>query len=299
MTETLAISTNYQVKFTNKEPVSVSEIIASLQGYEKLLKRVGPFIEESFKGIEVVNIDVYVATLESGSWIQKFLVKVFFQEQEDYDQASQVASKIINNNRVIQGVVCIGVGALLYHGVATVLGPSKPSVNIQAYNGAVVQTGGTMNITKDSIDTILKGISDPKTLGKEAINALTPAYSDKDAIIEIEGQSTLTITQGFLQEAPTEYEPPQPIEISQKYTDVEIEIWASDRESNTKSWAGVVPGVVSKRVRFVLDDSVNPAALHGKLRVTADIEVTSKLVKAKKEYVPKVVLIEQIGKEKP
>ncbi len=60
-------------------------------------------------------------------------------------------------NKILTGAVCVGVAAYIGFGLRGTLAPSAPQVHIEAYNGAVVQTGGTMNISKETIEKILAG----------------------------------------------------------------------------------------------------------------------------------------------
>jgi len=197
-------------------------------------------------------------------------------------------------SKALTTVVALGIGSFIGFGIHNALPTKAPQNNIQAYNGAIVQLGGTMNISKDAIDSILKGVKDKKTLARQSIDAISPAFEDKDAIIEIAGLPELTIPRQFIDESPEEYEIPQPSEIVKKYIAVDVDIYASDKESNDKTWAGIVPGIVSNRVRFILGKNIDPSKIHGKLRIKADIEVTSILKKGKKEYKAKTVNILEI-----
>jgi len=291
--ETFDVTIRYRVKYTNKEPVPIVEIVNSLQAYEKLLKRTGPFIEKSFEGSKVTDIQVYVSNLESGSLKESFLIKVFFENEEDYEQFKDVTLKLMTS-KALTTVVSVGVGACLAYGVMNVLPGNKAPIHIEAYNGAIVQLGGTMNLSKDGIDSILTKVTDKKTLGKEAIDALSPSFEDKDAIIEVTDHPELNIVRGFIDESPAEYKPPQPSEIIKMFSDVEVEIYASDRDNNDKAWAGIVPGIAPHRVKFILDESIDPGLIHGKLRIRADIKVTSTLIKSKKEYRTKLVYISEV-----
>ena len=77
--ETVIVDVPYSIKFTNKEPIPVEELVASLLAYDRLIKRVGPFIEEAHPGVYVVDIDVLITKIEAGSITEELLVRILFK----------------------------------------------------------------------------------------------------------------------------------------------------------------------------------------------------------------------------
>lgn len=291
----------YKVHFTNKEPIPIDAVVESLLAYEKLLKRVGPFIEQAYEGIYVEDIEVLLSKIESGSLFEDFLVKVVFGSEETKDKAIEVAAEMFENNKVLTTAVCIGVGAYIAFGVHNAVikqsGATAPVPHIEAQYGAIVQTGGTMNISEDVIKQILNKTRDKATLSKEAINAVAPAHLDPKASIRFNDMEAIDITPGFVDETPKKYEPPEKEKDNEVVLKVDIEIWASDRESQVKSWAGIVPGKIEKRIKFKLDEAVDPESLHGNTRVQADIKIEWSLPPGKKEFVPTAVEILRVYKK--
>lgn len=296
------IEVPYKIKFTNKDPVPVDKLVASLLAYEKLIKRVGPFLELACDGLIVDDIDVLVAKIESGSLIQELLVRVIFKNEKNYDQAKEVVAKMFENSPVVQSALCLGVVAYIGFGVHNAMqskGEAPPTTHIEAQQGAIVQLGGTMNISKEAIDTILNRTTDKAAVTKEAIAAIAPAHLDKEASIEFNDSDSLIMTPEFVRETPTDYEPPELRLDNETLLETEIEIWASDKGSRVKSWAGTVPGKIDKRIKFVLDDAVDPDKLHGKRNIKADIVIMSEFSIAKKEFIPKKIEILKVYQKKP
>ncbi|WP_420598621.1 hypothetical protein [Neptuniibacter sp.] len=288
---TFIIETDYTVNYTTKQPVPIPEIIESLKSFEKLIHRTPVFIEKSYKGIKVVDVEVYVDNLKSGSLIEKFIIKYIVKGEDNYEKAKEVVDKIIEDNTMIRTVVAMGIGAIVTYGVMSTIPASSPSKHIEAYNNNIVNIGGTVDLKAEDISAILDGMKDKKGLAKDSITALKPARSDHQATIEFSGISALTIDQNFVDEAPEEYTPPIPDEREDKYSNVDVTIYASDRDKTDSTWAGIVPGVVDKRTNFHLDEGIDPAKLHGRLRVKADISVISRFIKSKKKYEAKLVEI--------
>jgi hypothetical protein len=294
------IEVPYKIKFTNKNPVPVEQLVTSLLAYEKLLKRVGPFIEEACEGIIVIEINVLVSKIESGSLYEDLLVKVLFKTEENYEQAKEVIVKMFENNKVLTGAVCLGVAAYIGFGVRNAIigqgNAGKPMTHIDAHHGAIVQTGGTMNISAQAIDKILNRTTDKKKASQEAIAALAPAQLEDDASVVFNESDDLKITPEFIKETPEVYEPPELEQQNETILKTKVEIWASDKDSQSRSWAGIVPGKIDKRIKFVLDEAVDPNKVHGKRDIIADIIIVSSYVAAKKEFVPKKVEILRVYK---
>ncbi|EHR39606.1 hypothetical protein [Alishewanella jeotgali] len=296
--EQFTIRTDYTINYTTRTPVPIPDIIESLRNIEKLLHRTPAFLEKAYQGIQVVDVNVYVETLQAGSLLEKFIVEYVVQGQENYDKAKEVIAKMVKDSTAIRTVVAIGVGAALTYGVMKAVGGSTPTTHVEAYNNTIVNIGADVKLSGEDISLILEGMKDKKQLAKEAIAVVKPAKADPAATIEIAGQQKLTINNDFVRETPDEYTPPIPEERDEFYTNLPVLIYASDRDKST-TWAGTVPGLIDRRTSFHLDERINPAELHGKLRIYADVRVTSKYNKTKKTYEPKLVTIQRVINSQP
>lgn len=295
------IDVPYRVKFTNKKPIPVEKLVESLLGYEKLLKRVGPFIEASCQDFYIDEIEVLVAKIEAGSLKEDFIVRLIFKDAENYTKAKEVVAKMLENNKLLTGAVVLGVAAYIGFGVKNALiseGSKAPIPHIEAQQGSIVQLGGTMNISEEAIKSILYKTRDKKKLTKEVIAAIAPAHLEPDASVVFNESEELLLTPEFIKEAPEIYVPPEKTEDNEVLLNTPIEIWASDRESSTRSWAGVVPGKVEKRTKFELDEAVDPNKVHGHRYINADIVIVSSLSPIKKEFLPTKVKILKIHQQK-
>lgn len=287
----------YKIKFTNKNPVTVDKLVDSLLAYERLIKRVGPFIEEAYSGVYVIDIDVLVLKIESGSLTDELLVRIIFKTPENYEKAKEVVATMFESNAILTSLVGVGVAAYIGFGVMNSIQGKSPTTHIEAHQGAIVQTGGTMNISEKAIDRILNKVSDKKTLSREAIAAIAPAHLEDGAAVEFNDSQELKITPEFVKESPSEYTPPELDQQNEVMTKTEVEIWASDKDSNTRAWAGIVPGKINKRIKFSLDEAVRADDVHGHRNIIADIMIVNAFDPAKKEYVPKHVEILHVYKK--
>lgn len=294
MSNTFQVETHYQVKYTNREPLPIADIVQSLESYERLLRRTPAFIEKAFDGITVTKIDVYVSSLESGSLTEDFLIKFVFKGQENYDEAKEVFNKIMQDNEVLRTAVAVGVGAIITFGAIKILPAGAPTTHIEANNNNIITIGGQIDLSADDIHTILDKLTDKKKLAQDVVQVILPSRRDSSASIEIEGFSDLNITPEFVSEAPSEYIAPEPEEKTVEYNNADVVIYASDRDKADKVWAGIVPGIADTRVQFTLNPGIDPKALHGKVRIKADISVISKFNKPKKIFKPRLVEIKRV-----
>ncbi|MGL1932164.1 MAG: hypothetical protein OCC45_10435 [Desulfotalea sp.] len=291
--EQYTIEVPYRIKYTNKDPVPVKELIKSLESYEKLLCRTVPFVTSVCNGAEIVDIQVYVNKVQSGSLLEDFLVKVVFKDKDNYEKALEVGAKMFDKNAVITSAVCVGVAAYISLGVYNACvnsGNKQQPISINAYNGAIVQTGGTMNIPEDLINDIVNKTNDKAALTKEVLGVIAPAQLEEGAIIEVGELETLNIPNDVIIDTPRDYVPPEKFLENETLIKVKILISASDKDKHAR-WAGVVPGHVEKRIDFVLNEAISPSRHHGKLEAFADIIITSERKNKDKELLPKKIEI--------
>lgn len=297
MSETYTIETGYRFKYTTKDSVPINDIIDSLKSIERLIKRTPVFLEARFETLKIESTEVYVERLESGSLDLEFIVKFFCRTDERTERAMQIAKEVMGEKGVVRDIVALGVGSLLTIGAYQILSPgaaSQPSSTITAYQSVIFQAGTEIGISEEQMKAAIKKIPDQKSLGKDAFNVLKPASQDKDATIEIPGHEELNIDRDIIDDLPSEYEAPVPVERSTNYKNVDVLIDASDRHNHNKGWAGTIPGVIENRTRLELDESINPAAIHGKIKIKANIEVIERYVPSKKKYEIKEVFLEDV-----
>ena len=163
----------------------------------------------------------------------------------------------------------MSIGGLITWGLISAIGGSAPSTHVEAYNNTIINVGAEASLKGKDFEAILNSIGDKKQLAQQAIGAIKPAKSDPDATIEMQGISDLTMSKEYISEAPEEYSPPVPLEKTETYQNVSVWIYASDRDKNDSNWAGSVPNVIDKRIRFELGEEVDPAKLHGHTKVSA------------------------------
>lgn len=288
MSNTYELHTSYSIKYTTKNPLPVEDIITSLRSLEKLIRRTPAFIEKAYDGIEIIETEVYVSKVESGSLIEDFFIKFVFKNKGNYEDGRKVIEQVLEDNTAIKTLVAVGVGIFINQGIKSVLPENAPKEYIEAHNSTIIKIGNNVNISKNDIDAIIDRTTDKKALAKQAVSAVAITKVDPNASIEMGGIKELTIPPEVIAEAPDEYIPPIPKEKIETYEKVLVQIFASDKD-NPNKWAGIAPNIFVKRVNFILGGDLDPEKLHGKTEVYADIDVVSRFNKSTKKYVPKLV----------
>lgn len=284
MSEIYSVRVPYAIKYTTEHPVPIDEIIESLRGLEKLLKRTPAFLEKAYDGIHVLETNVYVDKIESGSLLQSFVVEYIFNGPENYEEAKKLATKIAKESGTVRTVVAVGVGAVLMYGAMQMLPAGQPTNHVEAYNSVILNAGNDINLTGEDVQSVLDKVSDKKSLARETAAVVRPAKGDDAATIEIAGLPDLTIPADVISDIPGEYEPPVPQERKVAYENVTLFIAASDKDKSSTGWAGSAHGISSARKPFVLNESVDPAEVHGRTKIKADISVHERFSKAQKIY---------------
>ncbi len=284
MSETFAIRVPYGIKYTTTYPVPIDEIVDSLQALERILKRTPAFLEKAYDGIKVLETNVYVEKIESGSLLQKLIVEYVLNGKENHEEVKRLAAKIAKESPVVRNVVLVAATALVTYGAMSAIQGGEPSTHVEAHNSVILNAGGDINLSTQDIQELLDKVSDKKTLAKEAVAVTRPAKGDDQATIQFEGMPNLTIPAEAISEIPGDYQPPVPLERKVNYESVILLVDASDRHKRSGGWGGSAPGITSSRKPFSLNDAVDPEEVHGRTRIKADIVVHERFVKTKKEY---------------
>lgn len=291
------LEADYTIHYTNRDPVPIPEIIESLKSLEKIITRTPNFLEKAYLGVEISSVEVYVNQIESGSLIEKLNIKYFFKDEDAYNHAKKKFDEAITatlqgaNVNALTLIVAVVVGGLIVEGINLATGDTAPTNHIEATHSTIIQAGGNVNIDSKTFEKILDEQVDKKELAKSAVNIVKPAKLDPEAEIKIGGYEALSLDNAFINQTPEEYIPPTPDTKHEEYTNALVVIYASDRDKSTSVWAGIVPEIISKRVKFTLAKDVDPTKLHGRTKVKANISIVSKFNKSRKLYEVSEVII--------
>jgi hypothetical protein len=305
--DVFSVEAEYVINFTTKKPVPIPDIIESLEGIQDLLSRTPKFIELAYKDVTIINVEVFVDSLQAGSLKKRFLVRYFFNKKENLDKAIKIKEDsldlmedIMDGSPKLNAVVGVSIAALVGVGIglaydnvtgATTAG-QQPN-HIEAYNSTIINAGGDIGFGTGELSALVNATTDKKRLVKNTLKAVKPALSDPESTIEMANNELLIMSKEVILQVPKDYTPPVPEEIEEHYSNVKIIIYASDRDRVEVGWAGLVPEVVDTRIKFILGEGVDPKKIYGQKQTMADITVTKRFNASKKAYEAKSVLIKK------
>lgn len=276
-TDNMEFFTSYRVRFTVSDPVPVSIVIESLRAHERLLKKSSKFLESVYDGLHITATNVYVEEIVDGSWVVDFLVKYVIGE-ENADEARRLWENIVGDNERMRTAVAVAAGSLLTAGMLGAYQaymPDAPSIPaIEAHNSVVINAAGDVNIPAERVEEFIEQNRNNKQVAKDTLAALKPASVTPGSMMEVQGVAVdLSLSSEAIEALPEDMSFIPPNEQDDVYSDVSIYISASDEDSGKRGWAGTISNVVDTRIKFVLDDDIDPRDLHGRRRIQADIIV--------------------------
>lgn len=267
MSQELSLTFTENIYYSTKEPVSIKDVITSLQGWEAIAKQSEGVLQE-LTGANILDISVHVARLEAGSLYEDIVIKLLFGSQEEMDKFLAGAHAKIGNGKMRNALVGAVVIGLVGYGLVLAtkaMAPSNTS-HFEANNNTIINIGaGEANISPDRLQAIIEStVTNKKTLAKSSIKTLAPARADEGSTMVIgTGGGTVTIPAETIKKAPTEVVF-TPESYTQDHFDVDVEIRALDLDNPEKGWAAVIPGLIDRRVNMVLGPNVNPSDFAGK-----------------------------------
>lgn len=297
MSEVLELSFRENFYYSTERPVSVKEIIKSLQGWETIVKQSKDVLAKLTE-CDIDGIEVEVELLRTGSLYEDLVIKLLFGSQEKLDEFvakchANLGEGVLRNTLVF-AVVSGLVGYGLYLASSAMSPETKP--HFEANNNVIINIGaGEANLSPEWLKSVIETtVKNKKALAEGAVKVLAPARNDENASLQIgSGSQVVVIPQETIKQAPT-IVAMDPLSKTQEFPDVDIQIRALDLDNPSKGWAAVVPGIIDRRVKLVLDPSLSPDALSGKMRFRGDITVTSNLSNKDHEYHPVEIMLRAI-----
>lgn len=297
----------HSVKYTNRQPLEVKDVIDSLSALQKVSVFFLPEALSQLSGAAIVSADLLVEGFQHGSFVEDVLIKLVFKDQAEMDKFLEKVREggrnvyrnlPGNGSPILKGAVAVTcvVGALVAAGAVWAIAtrtdtPAPISLSITDSNFVVIGAESYKVSPKDFADVIEKvGGQDKKKLAQASAKILAPAKREPDATVVMDNNDTLAISKETIDQIPdvVEFEP---FEIDQPHSDVDVEIRASDRDSASRGWAAIITGLVDRRVKLILDPGIDPNKLAGKFKVRADVVVKSRMSAKTKKMEPTSITV--------
>lgn len=271
---------SHRFHYSNREAIPIQEIASSLTALERMILRSAK-VMSSVTSVPIEHCEVFIEDIASGSLTEDIIVKLFFKDQAELDAFLSKINSAIGQNKVVKnaliGALILSVVGYGVYSAVKAMSPVAPTSSVNVNNNVIINIAAKESgLTPESIEKILKGaISDKKSNALDAIDFVRPAKRDPEASISMEGQTVLTIPKEVVADTPTSLK--MDVQSTDKFIpDVDVQIRATNLDSNEAGWAALIPPFVTRRVKLVLGDGIQPKDVAGKFIVRADVIVHMK-----------------------
>lgn len=291
MTAELQLDFRENVYYSTKKPVTVKEIIESLQGLEFVVKQTRGTLQK-LTDCKIDDVQLYVDELKSGSLIEDVIVRVFFGSEEEKNKFCEKIHEKIGDGKMRNTIITAVLVGIIGYGIYLAIKPSDPNYVINANNNVIINIGDSPKITNEKLTEIIRdSITNQKSLAQNTIKVLSPARADESSSIQIGDMATIPAS--TIMKTPTELNL-QPLTDVVDYNDVPVIIRAMDLDKSNKGWGGIIVDKVDQRTKITFDPNIDINILAGRSSFMADVTVIKTLTNKDNEYKPTEIFIRSI-----
>jgi hypothetical protein len=274
----------FKVEYSTPGNVPIEEVIDSLISIRTFLEETGPNLSTLVPGLSIDDVNIKVRSITHESPLRElFFLTLFVSFQDDLNKSVPEAIEFLIKQDVpdkFHGLITIITMMLIFYGAGYVKdvvgGLSADSAVKRQLNALIaeiaVRTGNSEEKVRELLDKRYKPGNRMRELASAAVKFFKPSKSQGNAEIEIAGRR---ISSDLIADVPAEYayKEAEKSEISRSFSDVDLDIYAQDREKDKSGWAAVPQGIGNKRLKMKLLDGVTPDQLWNKDKVIGDIVV--------------------------
>lgn len=291
MTAELQLDFRENFYYSTKKPVTVKEIIESLQGLEFVVKQTRGTLQK-LTDCKIDDVQLYVDELKSGSLIEDVIVRVFFGSEEEKNKFCEKIHEKIGDGKMRNTIITAVLVGIIGYGIYLAIKPSDPNYVINANNNVNINIGDSQKITNEKLTEIIRdSITNQKSLAQNTIKVLSPARTDESSSIQIGDMATIPAS--TIMKTPTELNL-QPLTDVVDYNDVPVIIRAMDLDKSNKGWGGIIVDKVDQRTKITFDPNIDINILAGRSSFMADVTVIKTLTNKDNEYKPTEIFIRSI-----
>lgn len=307
--------------FTNSEPLAIKDVISSLKALERVSSAFLPSTLSRLTNTEVLSVEVLVSGFEQGSFKENIFYRLVFANEKSmirfldhvrdwnvraaYRELSHGVGNAMPSNTkhtvILTTVVIILVGTGLYTATCLMGGDEDTKSLINGNNNVVIAIGAdAFGKSPEEVQQIVSDAIGPnqKKLAQDAANFVAPTRGQPGSSIQVQGASEdVAIPSDVVQKAPVDVVL-DPLEQEEVYKDVDLQIRATDLDSVNRGWAGLIPGLVERRVKLLVSEGIDSTALAGKFSVRADVKVLYRMDDRQKKFrATQITLLEIIEEQ--
>lgn len=277
----MELTTSQTFYYSNKHHLSVEDVAESLLALQSFIKATPDVLERIIPGLQIQRVDVFVNEIKSGSLFEDLVVKFIWGNQESFDQHVADLRKDLKVDALLANKTLVGavIGALVIGGGIYVANKmtaqEEQKQTLQAVQNVFIVNGANLSGVDEQKfrSAIQEVLYKNDHLQKDAVKVVKPAKRDAEATIVFNNDPVATIDNKAVRAMPGSALDEAREEEMDDFTDVEIEIRATDLDSNKRGWGAVVPSVSPRRVRMHLDPEIKIYDLLGKQSIRGDITV--------------------------
>lgn len=257
------------IYYTNKNHVSIKDVIKSLEGIDALTNHFHS-VASQILGANVSSSSATIENIQSGSLLEKIFISLNFKNDEELEKA---LNKFGQDHPLLKYAINIAfVSVFLYGLYSAVKSNGGDTTHIEGNNNVNI-TINQPGLTSEEISKIIdKAIVDKKAVANAAVKMAAPAKSDKQAEIrfKVNGSDDSTayvITPQAIAEV-TDYYKPVIEEKILSISSASVSIRATDLDKRTQGWAGLIDGIDHR-----LPITIAPNVDVNKLKDTSIVDV--------------------------
>lgn len=277
----MELTTSQTFYYSNKHHLSVEDVAESLLALQSFIKATPDVLERIIPGLQIQRVDVFVNEIKSGSLLEDLVVKFIWGNQESFDQHVADLRKDLKVDALLANKTLVGavIGALVIGGGIYVANKmtarEEQKQTLQAVQNVFIVNGANLSGVDEQKfrRAIQEVLYKNDHLQKDAVKVVKPAKRDAEATIVFNNDPVATIDNKAVRAMPGSALDEAREEEMDDFADVEIEIRATDLDSNKRGWGAVVPSVSPRRVRMHLDPEIKIYDLLGKQSIRGDITV--------------------------
>lgn len=289
--------------YTNKEPLSVEDVVDSLLALKSLLETTPEVLERIAPGLNIYRVQIHVNEILTGSLIEDFIVKFFWGNQEclatDIERARDALKigMIMENKKLLACIVI----ALILGGGIYLLNKSGASEEqraiLQGNQNTVIVIGADLaGMSPEDFKSIIDStVAKNANVPKDAVNSVKPAKREDGASIQTNQSSEISIDNRAVKAMPSYLPENDEVESVEDFKSVEISIRATDLDSTKRGWAAVLPSISDRRTKLHLDPNIKTDELMKNPQFKGDVTVVFKYNEKGEKY-PSLVFLRQIVK---
>lgn len=282
MTEaTYSIQLSDVIKFNTTQPIKVSDIVRSLEALEKIAQQSNKTLSALTQS-EIENVELLIESIETGSIIQKIILKLGFKTEENFDKFLENSHEWLHEqykeHPVRTSIVGLAIGGMIAYGFYNLGGQSaNDKITVSGnYNTVIVNGAGQLGISEETFKKALEANKgQQKSLTKNAVEFAQVAKTESGNVSIDFGDATnkgegITLSKEVIAAIPTKA-PKTEIEIkNQEFPNATLNIRTLDRD-NYKGWTAYIDGFFTKRVRLEIPETADLNVLSKQESIKADV----------------------------